>query len=877
VSTSVREHAPSHGAAANGGLAARRAMIRWAWRLLRREWRQQLLILALIIVAVAATFVGSAVATTTPVPAAASFGTAQDSDTLATSGSRLAAQIAALQHRFGRVDVIENQNLRVPGTVFAYDLRAQNPHGPYGGPTLSLQSGHYPATPGQVTLTSGLASQLHLRVGDTWRAGGTARQVVGIAANPQNLLDEFALVLPGQVTMPTQTTVLFDAPGVDPSSIGRNVSTPGKLASSSVVNPATVSLTAATLGMLLIALVGVGGFTVLAQRRLRSIGMLGAQGATDRHIRLVILANGAATGVVGAVAGFAVGLLAWLAYRPSVESHSNHLIGVFQLPWLVIIAAMVLAVLAAYLAAAHPARAFARVPVVAALSGRPATPRKTRGWALPAGLAFLAIAFLLEGIAGSTLGGTNGPGRQSLQLGSLVLGFLALTVAVVLLSPTLLGLLARLARPAPVAVRLALRDLARYRARSGAALGAISISLLIAVIICVVAAARFGDVLDYVGPNLASNQLVVYPPSSQTVPGSGTTSGPAPRQGQGANGRDKVQERKLRIIAPALSAAQIAAATATARGIAAALGTSDVITLETASANLQHAAAGRNWNGSLYVATPQLLRAFGIAPSQVSPTADILTMRPGLSTLSKMQLIYGTLPCAGTARGCPPGPSGSDSTLPCLKAHCVNNPVIQQLSALPPGTSAPNTLITERAIRQLGLGSGISIQGELIQTAQPLTASQIHSAQQAAAAAGASVETRNSIPPFSEILDVATVLGMLLALGILAMSVGLVRTETAGDLRTLTATGASSLARRTITAATAGALALVGAATGVFCAYLAAIGFFRTNQLDGLSELSSIPVANLLLILVGVPLAAVIAGWLLAGRQPPAIGRQPME
>jgi putative ABC transport system permease protein len=876
VSTSVREHPPFHGAAANGGLAARRAVIRWAWRLLRREWRQQLLILALIIVAVAATFVGAAVATTTPVPATASFGTAQDSDTLATSGSRLAAQIAALQRRFGRVDVIENQNLQVPGTVFTYDLRAQNPHGPFGGPTLSLQSGHYPATPGQVTITSGLASQLHLRVGDTWRVGGMARTVVGIAANPQNLLDAFALVLPGQVTTPTQTTVLFDAPGVDPSSIGRNVSTPARVASSSVVNPETVSLTAATLGMLLIALVGVGGFTVLAQRRLRSIGMLGAQGATDRHIRLVIRANGAATGVVGAVAGFAVGLLAWLAYRPSVESHSNHLIGVFQLPWLVIIVAMVLAVLAAYFAAAHPARAVARVPLVTALSGRPAAPRKTRRWALPAGLAFLAIAFLLEGIAGSTLGGTNGPGSQSLQLGALVLGFLALTVAVVLLSPTLLGLLARLARPAPVAVRLALRDLARYRARSGAALGAISLSLLIAAVICVVAAARFGDVLDYVGPNLASNQLVVYPPSPQTVPGSGTTSGPAPRQGQGPNGRDKAQERKLRIIAPTLSTAQVAAATATARGIAAALGTRDVITLETASANLQHAAAGRNWNGSLYVATPQLLRAFGIAQSQVSPTADILTMRPGLSTLSKMQLIYGTLPCAGTARGCPPGPGGED-TLPCLTGHCVNNPVIQQLSALPSGTSAPNTLITERALRRLGLGSSISIQGELIQTAHPLTASQIHSAQQAAAAATASVETRNSIPPFSEILDVATVLGILLALGILAMSVGLVRSETAGDLRTLTAAGASSLSRRTITAATAGALALAGAVTGVFCAYLAAIGFFRSNQLDGLSELSSIPVANLLLILIGMPLVAVIVGWLLAGRQPPAIGRQPME
>ena len=38
----------------NGGVAARRAVIRWALRLFRREWRQQLLVLVLLCVAVAA-------------------------------------------------------------------------------------------------------------------------------------------------------------------------------------------------------------------------------------------------------------------------------------------------------------------------------------------------------------------------------------------------------------------------------------------------------------------------------------------------------------------------------------------------------------------------------------------------------------------------------------------------------------------------------------------------------------------------------------------------------------------------------------------------------------------------------------------------------
>jgi putative ABC transport system permease protein len=383
----------------------------------------------------------------------------------------------------------------------------------------------------------------------------------------------------------------------------------------------------------------------------------------------------------------------------------------------------------------------------------------------------------------------------------------------------------------------------------------------------VVASARLQP-LDYVGPNLASSQVLLSTPRPvQGPPGSPPPSGRSPGgtpNGQAPNGKEFTR--------PAT-----AAWTATARGIAAELGTSDLITLEQANVGLQRVqSSGRNWGGSIYVATPQLLRAFGITASQVSPTADILTVRPGLSSLSNMQFTYGTLPCSSSAAGCPQGPGGA-GTVPCVKGHCVANPVIQELSALPSGTSAPNTLVTEHAIRQLGLGSTITTTGWLIQAAQPLTASQVHSAQQAAAAAGMTIETHDSFPSLTEIINEATVFGILLALGILGMAVGLVRSETAGDLRTLAATGASSGARRTITAATAGGLALAGAVTGIFCGYLAAIGFFRTNQLDGLSTLGSIPVANLLLICVGMPLVAVIVGWLLAGRQPPAIGRQPME
>jgi putative ABC transport system permease protein len=326
----------------NGGVPARRAVIRWAVRLLRHEWRQQLLILALITVAVAATVVGSAVATTTPSPATAAFGTAQDLATFTGPAPRVAAEIASISRRFGTVDVIENQTFPVPGSIQTYSLRAQDPRGPFGQPMLSLISGQFPVGAGQVAVTSGVASDFHLVVGSTWTVGGVTRKVTGIVANPQNLLDEFALVAPGQVTAPTQVTVLFDARGVSPSDIGPTVATPQTVAAKALFNPETISLAAVVLGMLLIALVGAGGFTVLARRRLRSIGMLAAQGATRSDIRLVVRANGVATGAVGATAGFALGLAAWLAYRPHVQASGHHVIGVFQLPWTVIWVSMVL-------------------------------------------------------------------------------------------------------------------------------------------------------------------------------------------------------------------------------------------------------------------------------------------------------------------------------------------------------------------------------------------------------------------------------------------------------------------------------------------------------------------------------------------------------
>jgi putative ABC transport system permease protein len=842
--TTTLERPPAQVVPADGGTPARRAVIRWAWRLFRREWRQQFLILALITVAVAATIVGSAVATNNPPPKSSGFGTAGYAASFQSYDAHTASVIARLENG-GRVDVIENETLSIPGSIDTYQLRAQDPHGPFGGPMLSLVSGHYPARPSQVAVTKGVASAFHLSVGASWRVGGAERRVVGIVQNPQSLLDEFALVIPGQVKSPTAVTALFDTPVARLRSFkGVDIQTPASVAQSNPLNPETISLAALVLGMLLIALVSIGGFTVLAQRRMRSIGMLESTGATDRHVRLVISANGTVVGFAGALLGFVLGLVVWLAYRPSLEQSAHHVIGMFALPWVVVVASLVLAIVAAYLAASRPARAITKVPIVQALSGRPAPPRQIHRSALP-GIVFLVIAFLLLGYAGGTNHGNGGGGSPEL-----LFGIVLLIPGLILLAPFFLSLTARLGHRTPIAARIALRDLARYRARSGSALAAISLAVLIAVIVMLAAASRYGNVLDYAGPNLAANQLALH---ANTPPPAGSTL-------ISPNDRTHIAGQPTSKVA---TPAELAAG---AEQIAKGLG-AHLITLKTPNAQMSGTEGGRQWSGAIYVATPQLLRAFGITASEINRNADILSSRPGLSGVSGLGFNYGSDEKSG-----PPG-----STQSCTAASgCLAHPVIQEIAALPSGTSAPNTVITEHAMREFHITATTT--DWLVQGAQTFSGSQISNAELAASTTQLSVEAKNDQPSSSSVINWATIFGIVIALGVLGMSVGLVRSETASDLRTLAATGASSSTRRTLTAVTAGALGFLGALLGVVGGYIGMIGWLRSNSLNGgIAALGNVPVTDLIILLLAMPAFATIVGWLFAGREPAAMAHQAIE
>jgi hypothetical protein len=115
--------------------------------------------------------------------------------------------------------------------------------------------------------------------------------------------------------------------------------------------------------------------------------------------------------------------------------------------------------------------------------------------------------------------------------------------------------------------------------------------------------------------------------------------------------------------------------------------------------------------------------------------------------------------------------------------------------------------------------------------------------------------------------------GAVLALAVLGMTVGLIRAEAAADLPTLVATGATDRIRRTLTAATAGGLALLGAVVGTAVAY-AGLAAVSGGQVGALGR---VPVLELVVTVAGVPLLAAAAGWVLAGRRPASLVRVRLE
>lgn len=818
----------------DGGAVARRAVVRWAWRLFRREWRGQAQVLGLLTLVVAATIVFSTgTYNTSGVGDEAEFGTAPHLFRIDdTDAATARAAVTAAEEWFGEVGVVATWERPVPGSVERVQYRAQDPDGPFSTSMLALQQGRFPRAADEVALTDGVATSFRADVGDTFDLDGRERTVVGMVENPSELAMEFALVSPADNEALESVTILvggslarYEAfPASAEFQSGEVTRTSRAKAINYLAAAATVGV--AQLGLVLVALMAAASYAAVAQRRLQQLGMLASIGATQRHLRLVVVANGALLGFVAAILGGALGVLGWVAFAPLLESAVGYRIDAMHLPWGLVAATMVLAIVAATAAAWWPARTVARVSISDALSGRPQPPAPARQSAR------LAVLFVAIGMVCLTLSD-----RTSVFL--LGTGAVALVVGVLLVSPLAIRLLTPAAGRLPIAVRLALRDLGRYQARSAAALAGISLSLGIPVALVISgSAAAHGATLG----NVSDRQLVVW------------TRDKSQPEGVSPFFTVDPHDSGFAPYLPKLTVADLAQMSIAVDRMAAGLGDPRVTGLDVASTTFVEPSNGAqvavtlarrtdlNGGGLLdvalvYVATPALLTHLGV-DGESAPDAEVLSRESGELWIPQVESPPERIDVASIDQGY---------------------------------SSLPGSFVTPEALAQHGWDP-VRV-GWLLETEQPLTPDQIAAARQVAAKAGLLVETREAQRGLLAIRWQATGVGALVALCVLAMTVGLIRSAAGRDLRTLTATGATSGIRRTITAATAGALAFLGAALGIVGAYLGLAAAYRND----LNALIPLPVAQLAAIVVGVPVVAAAAAWLLSGREPVALSRQAID
>lgn len=742
-----------------------RAVGRWAWRLFRRDWRSQLLVLALIVATVAIAVVGSSMATESQRDPTAIFGRADAMvHVRGDDVAQLDAVVAAADQRFGEVETIGLGSTAVPGSVDRITVLAQDPHGTLGAPMLDLRAGRFPVGGTEVAMSASAARAFGAELGKTVTIDGAPRTLVGIVANPYSSGMTFALVDPDGAPPAQQVNILVaganDRAAID-GLTGGLVERRADHADDRLVLVVVVVTTA----MILVGLVAAAGFVTIARRRQRQLGLLAAVGGSRRHLQVAMLACGTIVGVAGAVLGTAVAVVVWQLVRGSVGATAQHHIGALQLPWALVAVIALLAVVTSTLAAWWPARTASRIPVMAALSGRPLPPRPVHRPVL-AGVALVAAGAGAIAMSGAT--------RPHPKPGLLVAGLPVVVVGLVLIAPALVGVTGRVAGRLPLAPRLAVRDVARHRSRAAASVAAITLALGVTTGIVVVARANASDQ----GPgNLPADQLLVQ--VADGVPravGTSATSAAAP-------------DRGIASVAAALEP-----------------GTTvldlELVTSSTSSGpplTAMRQVGGHTFEntGLLYVATPAVLAWYGIDPASIDPATDLLVADRGIEWVDDRATRPGEDPLPTEVR-----------------------------SELPAFSSAPQTLVTEAGLVRHGWQAVTG--GWLLDAPTGLTAGQLAAARAAAADAGLAIEAR-STGSDDTVIVWATRIGITLAVLIVLMSVALGRADAAGDDRILTANGARPRTRRALAATTAAVLGLLGALLGTAGTYVVALATFHAD------------------------------------------------
>lgn len=239
-----------------------------------------------------------------------------------------------------------------------------------------------------------------------------------------------------------------------------------------------------------VVLLAGAAFTVTARQQQRTLATIASVGATASTLRSVVTASGLVLGAIGGLVGAAIGVGAGITFMALTNDGSRVQYFGLHVPWPLLLAVAVFAILVGWLAALAPARLAAKVDVVAALRGsrRPPVTSARRPVA--------GLVFLLGGVGLTVVGGV----LMSLQVTAeesafatdgvlnwlppttLAAGPVLALIGLIACGPLVLRGLARLLQSGPIGARLSSRDAARNPGRSVPAIAVTMTTVFIAVV-----------------------------------------------------------------------------------------------------------------------------------------------------------------------------------------------------------------------------------------------------------------------------------------------------------------------------------------------------------------------------------------------------------
>ncbi|MGH3649466.1 MAG: FtsX-like permease family protein, partial [Acidimicrobiia bacterium] len=234
-------------------------------------------------------------------------------------------------------------------------------------------------------------------------------------------------------------------------------------------SPPVIGTAVAAVILAEVAFIAGAAFATGTRRRLREIGLLGANGADTRQVKTSVVGEGLVAGLGGGILGAGVGLGLLIVGRPVLQRFVDRRIEDFPLSALDLAGPIVVAVIACVIAAWLPAKTASNVPTLTALQGRMPVGAPKR-WVIPVGLGLTGFGTLLLAVGLATASGTGGAVA--------LLGTVLMIGGAALLAGPIVAWVSKHAERFPITSRIVLRDSGRQRGRAAAAVAATMVILM---------------------------------------------------------------------------------------------------------------------------------------------------------------------------------------------------------------------------------------------------------------------------------------------------------------------------------------------------------------------------------------------------------------